>query len=288
MPDLKPTLAYLAFLAVIVLISLLNNKQVTYICENPSGDQVECFALDDTNGPQEAGNSSEEMPEDNSATTIAERIAYNDLTQQTRMAWGTLAIVVLTGITIGLVWLTYDEARKANDIMGRMGKAQVRAYLNAKIEIDLLPKGKAIQYAISIKNDGQSPAKKVEVFCVFDVGYAQNRPAFKIGRFLGTIPASDDTRRDGTFINEDTHALFSDDFDEFTDILAGDGCIGIFFTDVFDNEIEEFIPFTWGAGTKDEESIKAGIFFFNQPEPFSEDVKKLRAMSFRYKAAKPR
>lgn len=45
MPDLRSILALYGILAFLAFIALQNNKDVTYICQNPSGEQIQCSEL---------------------------------------------------------------------------------------------------------------------------------------------------------------------------------------------------------------------------------------------------
>ena len=84
------------------------------------------------------------------------------------MFWATAAALILSTIGIGLVWITFRETRKSNQIAGDIGFKQLRAYVtieNAKT-VDANFADQSVNFQgvrITLHNSGSTPAISVRV-----------------------------------------------------------------------------------------------------------------------------
>ena len=114
-------------------------------------------------------------------TTNEHERAQDDLEAQTKMAlwafWMLVATVVMAAITalgVIFVWQTLKATQKMASETTRIGEAQVRAYLHAKIIALECDNFGSVEITIKVKNTGQSPAHAIG----FEYGFAVLPKAF--------------------------------------------------------------------------------------------------------------
>lgn len=151
-----------------------------------------------------------------------------DLTAQQKSANGTMITAALaflglavSAVGIGLVYTTYAEARKANEIALEIGQAQTRAYLSLEsCEVIIQHQGPPL-LKFSVANKGASPSTDGLFTLIPSISHVANKANADGGRFT-VIDCTKSEYHIGSLapgeIRKDLLVAFSPKLDEISEI----------------------------------------------------------------------
>lgn len=199
-------------------------------CYQISRTDVQMPSVKEANGKPCAPSEKAKQKNDN------RRDYANLVAQRSSALWAKImGIAALIGMGLSLVgvvlvWTTFRETRKANEIAREIGEAQVRAYLSLDVFWEGYGDPNVLNFKYSIHNSGQSPARNVaiEIFCV---DQNKNEIGLKSWRLHGNLKSGGSIENEAIGID----ISWIGKFDSSAMFLPL--CFRLVYVDVFDKSI---------------------------------------------------